>query len=109
MSEQSDFIEKEKPLVSILLAVYKTDERYLRECLESILKQTYDHFELLIFDDCPTDTKVEKLIGTYSDSRISYYHQREGKGIANNRNDLMKAAKGLPWTKVVRTLTGNPR
>ena len=85
---------KEMPLVSVLLATYKTNKKYLQSCLSSILNQTYTNFELLIYDDCPTDTSVENIVKTYTDRRIHYYHQSQDKGIAGNRNDLLQAAKG---------------
>ena len=39
------------PKVSVLMPVYKTDENYLREAIESILSQTFEDFEFLILDD----------------------------------------------------------
>lgn len=43
----------DKPLVSILMAVYKPNEKWLREQLASLNSQTYPNTELLIYDDCP--------------------------------------------------------
>jgi glycosyltransferase involved in cell wall biosynthesis len=46
------------PKISVLMPVYKTPEKYLREAIESILGQTFKDFELLILDDdCPQDSK----------------------------------------------------
>ena len=44
-------IEK-SPLVSIILTVYNTNTEYLDQCLDSILKQTYQNFEIIVLDDC---------------------------------------------------------
>lgn len=57
------------PKVSVLMPVYKTDENYLREAIESILSQTFEDFEFLILDDCPEDDR-EEIIKSYKDKRI---------------------------------------
>ena len=41
--------------VSVLTPIYKTDERFLREAIESVLGQTFRDFEFLLLDDCPED------------------------------------------------------
>lgn len=82
------------PVVSVLVAAYKTNEKHLKKCIDSILKQTYKNFELLISDDCPEDTGVKKVVDSYSDSRIFYHKNKENLGIAKTRNELMKWAKG---------------
>ena len=47
-----------KPLVSVIVPVYNT-EKYIRECLDSILAQTYTDLECLIIQDGSTDNSVE--------------------------------------------------
>ncbi len=82
------------PLVSVLVAAYKTNAKHLRECIESILNQTYTNFELLILDDCPEDINVKKVVESYKDSRIFYRQNKNNLGIAQTRNNLMEWAKG---------------
>lgn len=60
------------PKVSVLMPVYKTSEKYLREAIESILSQTFEDFEFLILDDCPEDDR-EEIVRSYKDKRIKYY------------------------------------
>ena len=43
--------------VSVLTPIYRTDERFLREAIESVLAQTFGDFELLLLDDCPDDDR----------------------------------------------------
>lgn len=52
----------DKPLVSILMAVYKPNERWLREQLSSLNSQTYPNLELLIYDDCPACPLDEGIV-----------------------------------------------
>ena len=58
--------------VSVIMPVYKTDEKYLREAISSILNQTFTDFEFLILDDCPDDDR-EKIVKSYQDERIKYF------------------------------------
>jgi len=82
----------QKPLVSVLLPVYNC-ENYILEAVESILQQTYSHFELLIIDDCSTDATVEK-IKTLTDQRIQLIEKPKNSGITNSLNFGLTIAKG---------------
>ncbi|MFL0163865.1 glycosyltransferase [Candidatus Clostridium helianthi] len=55
-------METDKPLVSILLAVYKPNEVWFIEQLISLNEQTYKNIELLVYDDCPEFPTSEELI-----------------------------------------------
>lgn len=57
--------------VSVIVPIYKTNEIYLREAIESILAQTFTDFEFLILDDCPEDDR-ESVVKSYQDKRIKY-------------------------------------
>ncbi len=81
------------PKVSVLMPIYKTNEKYLRTAVESILSQTFDDFEFLILDDCPDDDR-EEIIKSYKDKRIKYYKNEKNLGIAASRNKLTDMAKG---------------
>ena len=54
--------------VTVMITVYN-GEKYISECIESILKQTYTNFELLIVDDGSTDN-TRRLIRDFKDLRI---------------------------------------
>lgn len=81
------------PEVSVLLPVYNTPEDFLRQAVESILNQTFQDFELLIVNDAST-TDVEKVIRSYSDSRIKYFKNKTNLGISGTRNILLDKAQG---------------
>ena len=79
--------------ISACLPVYKTEERHLRECIESVLWQTFGDFELLILDDCP-EQPVRNIVESYHDKRIRYMQNPENLGISQTRNKLIEMAKG---------------
>ncbi|MBR2589961.1 MAG: glycosyltransferase family 2 protein [Clostridia bacterium] len=81
------------PIVSIISPIYKVED-YLNECVESILSQSYEDFELILVDDgspdnCPTicDKWAEK------DSRIKVIHKENG-GVSSARNVAIEQAQG---------------
>lgn len=82
------------PKVSILTPAYKTNEKYLRQAIESILNQTFSDYEFIILDDCPEDISVEAIIRSYKDKRIRYIRNEKNLGISESRNKLINLAKG---------------
>lgn len=83
------------PKISVLLPVFNA-EKYLKECIDSILSQSYGDFELLILDDCSTDRSAD-IVKSYSDKRIIYARNDVNLGISKTRNKLMKLARGDYW------------
>ena len=79
--------------VSVLTPIYKTDERFLREAIESVLGQTFRDFEFLLLDDCPSDDR-EKVVRSYDDPRVVYLKNDRNLGITASRNRLIDLAKG---------------
>ncbi|OPJ59540.1 putative glycosyltransferase EpsH [Clostridium chromiireducens] len=84
-----------KPLVSILLAVYKPNNNWLIEQLISLNEQTYENIELLVYDDCPDFQINEEIIKKYI-TKFSYKLIRgiENKGSNKAFEELTKIAKG---------------
>ncbi len=66
------------PIVSIITPTYN-HEKFIAQCIESVLSQTYPHWEQIIIDDGSND-RTEEIISQYKDSRIKYIRQ-ENKGI----------------------------
>ncbi len=79
--------------ISVLMPVYKTDKKYLREAIESILSQTFEDFEFLILDDCPNDDRKE-IVKSYNDPRIKYFKNDQNLGITPSRNKLIEISTG---------------
>ena len=73
---------KSKPLISILLCVYN-GEKYLDECMKSILEQTYKNWELVLINDGSNDNslKILKSNDHLYDYLLSFKKNR-GKGFA---------------------------
>lgn len=87
-------------LISIVLPVYN-GEKYLRESIDSVLAQTYKNWELLIVDDCSTDSSAA-IAKEYAskDRRIYYYRNENNLRLPRNLNKGFRLAKGdyLTWT-----------
>jgi len=81
------------PKVSVLTPVYKTDEKFLRAAIESVLAQTFRDFEFLLLDDCPSDSR-ETVVKSYDDPRIVYVKNEGNLGITPSRNRLLEMAHG---------------
>lgn len=80
------------PLVTVLMPVYN-GEKYLKDAMDSILNQTFADFELLVINDGSTDGS-EKIIRTYSDSRIRLVNNDKNIGLVNTLNKGFELAKG---------------
>lgn len=81
------------PTFSILVPTYRTKKEYLREMIDSLLKQSYPNWELILADATP-DESVEQIVRTYTDSRIRYIRLEKNAGIAENTNQALKYATG---------------
>lgn len=89
--------EFSKPILfSILVPVYHTPPRVLDEMVESVLQETYPHFELCIVNADPTDKAMIERLKKWQekDDRIRVAFLTENKGISGNTNEAMKLAKG---------------
>ena len=81
------------PKLSVIVPVYNT-EKYLRECIDSILAQTFTDFELILVDDGSTDGSgaiCDEYAG--KDNRIRVIHQENG-GVTRARKAAMRIAAG---------------
>ena len=79
-------LKRPSPLVSVVLPVYNA-QRYLRPAIESVLAQTYRHFELVLVDDGSTDDSVaicEEYVR--ADSRVRLLRNQGNLGIVQTRN-----------------------
>lgn len=80
-------------LISIIIPVYNV-EKYIEECLNSIIKQTYKNIEIILVDDGSTD-RSGIICDQYAkiDKRINVLH-KENFGVSNARNTGLRLKKG---------------
>ena len=79
--------------ISVIVAVYNTEE-YLDRCLESLLNQTYKNMELVIVEDCSTDSS-RKLLKKYKENEnIKIFYNKENRGLSYSRNYGLKKSTG---------------
>ena len=83
----------DQPLISIIVPVYKV-ETYLRQCVDSILNQTYNNLEVLLVDDGSPDN-CPKICDDYAmqDTRIRVIHKTNG-GLSDARNAALEVCAG---------------
>lgn len=74
------------PLISVIVPVYNV-ENYLRQCLDSIIRQTYQHLEIILIDDASTDTSTA-ICQEYvnKDKRIRMIRVPSNLGVSNSCN-----------------------
>src|SRR3989339_1481872 len=85
-----------RPLISILLPVYNTDEIWLRKCLDSVLVQLSPHWELCIADDASTEKHVRRVLEKYRarDGRIRVVFREVNGHISAASNSALALATG---------------
>ncbi len=68
------------PTISVVLPVYNTPESFLRAALDSVLEQTYPHWELCVADDCSSDSHVKTILREYAER-----DQRVRRGLSRHK------------------------
>lgn len=90
----SQWGDGEKPLISFVCVVFRTPQNYLRELIESVLAQSYEHFELVLVNvsgsDCPD---VESVLSGIKDKRIRII-TAENRSISENTNVGIRECRG---------------
>ena len=88
------------PQVSVVIPVYKPDLGYFKQCIDSLLFQKlndfelYTNFEVIIVSEPFNQAEIEKFVSAYGDVRLKLYFNTERMGIAASLNRGMKLAQG---------------
>ena len=82
----------ETPLVSVIINCFN-GEKYLKECLDSIVNQTYQNWELIFWDNVSTDNS-KKFFEEYNDKRFQYYLATNHTYLYEARDLAIKKSKG---------------
>ena len=87
---------KYRPLISILLPTYNTNPTYLRSCIDSVLSQSYDNWELCISDDNSTSEQTKDVIKEYVEKydNVIVTFRKENGHISKSSNTALSMAKG---------------
>lgn len=97
LEKEKHTIFKDKIKISIIVPLFNTPEEFLREMIESVLKQTYSDFELCLADGSDKEHDfVGKIVKEYQnkDKRIKYKKFLKNEGISENTNSCIAMAKG---------------
>lgn len=86
----------QKPLISVILPVYNIEEKWLRLCIESVIKQLYENWELCIADDNSPNPHVRPILEEYAalDERIKLIFRAENGHISAASNSALSLAAG---------------
>ena len=82
----------EKPLVSVIMNCFN-GEAYLAEAIESVLAQTYENWEIILWDNQSTDSSPQ-IVKNYSDKRITYLRSNQFTSLGEARNEAIKVSRG---------------
>ena len=93
-----------QPLVSVVTPVYN-GEKYLADCIESVLNQTYENWEFTIVNNCSTD-RTQEIARHYAqtDSRVRVHSNKSFVGVIQNHNIAFSQISGQSkYCKVVES------
>jgi len=87
---------KKQPLISIIMPTYNTPPEYLKKCIDSVILQSYENWELCIADDASTDSCVVEILEQYAsqDSRIKYTVREANGHISLASNSAFEISSG---------------
>jgi glycosyltransferase involved in cell wall biosynthesis len=97
-ADVSGTIELKTPLISIGMSVYNC-ESTIRQTLCSVLNQTVDNWELLVFDDGSDDDTLT-VVGQFSDRRIKVFADNRNQGLACRLNQAVKESQGEFFARI---------
>ena len=87
-------MKNKTPIISVIMPVYNTPEKYLREAIDSVFSQTISDWELIIIDDCSKKIDVKSIVESYHCEKIKYLKNQTNSGAAIARNLGLKNATG---------------
>ncbi|MFX5323063.1 glycosyltransferase [Acinetobacter baumannii] len=94
---------KEQPLVSIVIPCYN-HEKYVQDCIKSVIAQTYQNIELIIIDDGSKDESVEKIQQLVSQCQERFvrfeFRHRSNKGLCATLNEALEWCQGQYYSAI---------
>lgn len=85
-----------EPLISVIIPVYNVAGNYLRECLDSVLNQTYNNYEICIADDCSTNKETLEVLKEYEKKykKVKVIYREKNGHIVEASNSALSIASG---------------
>lgn len=90
---QSGYPQGGMPLISVIVPTYNVQD-YIRECLSSLLSQTYPNFEIIVCDDCSSDGTIAVLEEYSQAGKIRLLRNKKNMRQAAARNRCIRASQG---------------
>jgi glycosyltransferase involved in cell wall biosynthesis len=81
------------PLVSIVVATYKSRHEHIRMALQSALGQTWPRLEVVVTDDSPDDS-LAAVVASFADARLRYRRNEPSLGVAKNHWTAFRECRG---------------
>lgn len=94
LRRQSQVIFEDAPTFSIVVPMFNTPERYLREMIQSVIAQTYPRWELCLVDGSTDGLDRQTIVSSFSDARIRYQKLERNEGICGNSNRAVAMSTG---------------
>ena len=85
--------KNKNPKISVCIPVYN-HEKYIAQCIESVISQDYQNIEVIISDNCSTDGTADIIKRYLSDTRVRFYHNETNLGMVRNTEILLNYIKG---------------
>lgn len=87
---------KRAPLISVIVPVYNPSPQHLRECLDSVINQSYSRWQLCVADDASANDEIRKIIKEYAENepRINYVLRSRNGHISKASNSALELAEG---------------
>lgn len=85
-------MHRDNPQISVIVPAYNA-EKYISETIHSVLKQSFHDFEVIVVDDCSTDSTADIVTGI-ADDRVRYLKNASNMGAGKTRNAGIEAARG---------------
>lgn len=82
-----------RPLISVAMPAYNA-EKFIRAAIESVLRQKFQHFELIVIDDHSEDNTYQIVRELTGDARVRLYKNTRRMGETDTKNKILKLARG---------------
>ena len=86
-------IKHNEPVFSIIIPVHNV-EKYIPECMLSVLSQSFDSYEIICIDDASTDSSMQVLKTYENDKRVTILSNKDNVGVGAARNKAVRIARG---------------